>query len=275
MPASPAHRFAPLRLSALLLLTVLAQGSGAQAPAPAATDKLHPWQAPPPRLTAEAYFTNLKDGDRIETPYLLKFGLSGGWGLAPIAQAGRARSGHHHLLVNRDLPLNFKEALPFNDQYIHFGKGQMETVLTLEPGTYTLRMLLADQKHLPHFVYSKPARITVTKKNAVDPATLSVKGVSMVLDGPVLKAPFRVQFHASALNVAHQAQKIPDTGHFRLTATPATGSAAPTVIDFADGQTEVWLAPPAGSYNLRLEMVDNVDPARRLTAPSVASVRVE
>ena len=270
MQASSAPRFL-----VTLLLATLASAVSAQAPAPAATDKLHPWQTPPPRLTAEAYFTNLKDGDRIETPYLLKFGLSGGWGLAPIAQAGRARSGHHHLLVNRELPLNFKEALPFNDQYIHFGKGQMETVLTLEPGTYTLRMLLADQKHLPHFVYSKPATITVTKKNAVDPASLSVKGVSMGIEGAVVKAPFRVQFHASALNVAHQAQKIPDTGHFRLTATPATGTASPTVIDFPEGQTEVWLAPPAGSYNLRLEMVDNIDPAKGMTAPALASVRVE
>lgn len=263
------------RLLATLLLALLAGAASAQAPAPAATEKLHPWQSPPPRLTAEAYFTNLKDGDRIETPYLLKFGLSGGWGLAPIAQPGRARSGHHHLLVNRELPLNFKEALPFNDQYIHFGKGQMETVLTLEPGTYTLRMLLADQKHLPHFVYSKPATITVTKKNAVDPATIPVKGLSLGLEGSVVKTPFRVQFHASALNVAHQAQKIPDTGHFRLTATPATGSGAPTVLDFPEGQTEVWLAPPAGSYNLRLEMVDNIDPARRLPGPATASVRVE
>ncbi len=266
----------PFRLLGPLLLTTLASIALAQTPAPAtSTEKRHPWQTPPPRLTAEAYFTNLKDGDRIETPYLLKFGLSGGWGLAPIAQAGRARSGHHHLLVNRDLPLNFKEALPFNDQYIHFGKGQMETVLTLEPGTYTLRMLLADQKHLPHFVYSKPATITVTKKNAVDPATLSVKGLGLGLEGPVVKTPFRVQFHASALNVAHQAQKIPDTGHFRLTATPATGSGAPTVLDFPEGQTEVWLAPPVGSYNLRLEMVDNIDTAKRLTGPATASVRVE
>ena len=145
---------------ALLLAGLLLAGA-AQAQAPAAADKLHPWQAAPPRLTAEAYFTNLKDGDRIETPYVLKFGLSGGWGLAPIAQSGHGKSGHHHLLVNRDLPLNFKQALPFNDQYIHFGKGQMETVLNLAPGEYTLRMLLADQKHLPHFVFSKPTRITV------------------------------------------------------------------------------------------------------------------
>ena len=47
------------------------------------------------------------------------------------------------------------------------------------------------------------------------------------------------------------------------------------MIDFAEGQTEVWLSPPAGSYNFRLEMVDNVDPGKRLAAPAVASVRVE
>ena len=132
-------------------------------------------------MTAEAYFTNLKDGDKIETPYLVKFGLSGGWGLAPIAKAARAKSGHHHLLINRPLPLNFKEALPFNDQYIHFGKGQMETVLTLPPGTYTLRMLLANEKHLPHFVYSKPTTITVIRKTDVDPKSLSVKSIAVAV----------------------------------------------------------------------------------------------
>jgi hypothetical protein len=42
----------------------------------------HPWQVPGPRLTAEAYFANLADDAKIETPYVLRFGLSGGWGLA-------------------------------------------------------------------------------------------------------------------------------------------------------------------------------------------------
>jgi Domain of unknown function (DUF4399) len=264
-------------LSISICLIPLATHAQPIAPPPAiAADapKAHPWQAAPPRLTAEAYFTNLKDGDQIETPYLVKFGLSAGWGLAPIAQPGRARSGHHHLLVNRDLPLNFKEALPFNEQYIHFGKGQMETVLTLEPGTYTLRMLLADQKHLPHFVFSKPTRVTVTRKSGVDPKTLSVKGLSMGLDGATLKNPFRVQFHASALEVAHRSQGIAGTGHFRLTATPE-GRGAPAVLAFPEGQTEVWLAPPAGNYTLQLDLMDNVNPGKTLIEPARASVRVE
>ncbi len=256
------------RIAFFLLAASAVLPASAQTP----PGRTHPWQAPPPRLTAEAYFTNLKDGDRIETPYLLKFGLSGGWGLAPIAQPGRAKSGHHHLLVNRDLPLNFKEALPFNDQYIHFGKGQMESVLTLEPGTYTLRMLLADQNHLPHFVYSKSATITVTKKNPTDPKALSVKGLALQLEGPVVKRPFRVQFHASSLNVAHESQRLPETGHFRLTVSPASGT--PAVMDFVEGQTEVWLSPPVGSYSLRLELLDNVTLGEPLVEAVSASVRV-
>ncbi len=243
----------------------------AQAPA-APARILHPWQAPMPAGNAEAYFTNLKSGDSIETPFLLKFGLSGGWGLAPISKPMGGKSGHHHLLVNRDLPLDFKAALPFNEQYIHFGKGQMETVLNLAPGTYTLRMLLADDKHLPHFVYSKPLKVTITKKNAVDPKSLVKPGLALMLAGNEQKAPFRVQFHASGLNVAHVAQKEKDTGHFKLTVTSKSGAVAE--MDFVEGQTETWLAPPQGEYALKLDFVDNLNPKQPVTEPASATVKV-
>ena len=239
--------------------------------------QLHPWQAALPRLTAEAYFTNLKDGAKIETPFRVTFGLSGGWGLAPISKPIAGKSGHHHLLVNRELPLDFKTALPFNDQYIHFGKGQMETVLSLEPGTYTLRLLLADDKHLPHFVYSKPLQVTVTRKNKdVDPKSLVSKGISMPNIEPhaALKGPLRVQFQASGFNVAHLNQKEKDTGHFRLTLTPEKGG-KPAQIDMVNGQTEVWLSPPAGSYAMKLDLIDNLDPGKTLAETTAVPVRVE
>jgi hypothetical protein len=224
----------------------------------------HPWQVAAPRLTAEAYFTNLADGAKIETPYVLRFGLSGGWGIAPIASKVKGRSGHHHLLVNRELPLDFKQPLPFNEQYIHFGKGQMETVLNLDPGTYTLRLLLADQGHLPHFVFSKPIKVTVTaKKKDVDPKSLVKKGLALYLDSTEAKPPFRVQFHAAGLNVAYANQKLADTGHFRLHVMPKSGGKA-AVLNFANAQTEVWLAPPAGEYTLRLDFVDNTNPDKSL-----------
>ncbi|MGI9216974.1 MAG: DUF4399 domain-containing protein [Hydrogenophaga sp.] len=267
------------RLTAAALLTLsgaaLAQSPAtAPAPAPADAPTLHPWQAPTPRANSEAYFTNLKDGDVIDTPFVLKFGLSGGWGLAPIAKAARAKSGHHHLLINRELPLNFQQPLPFNEQYIHFGKGQMEHVLTLAPGNYTLRMLLADQKHLPHFVFSKPVRITVRQKLGTDPKTLQTKGIQIMLPaGAEARAPVLVQFHASGLNVAHAAQQEKDTGHFRLTLTPS-GGGAPQVMDFTNGQTETWLAPPAGGYALQLDFVDNLNPGNTLAPAASAPLRV-
>jgi hypothetical protein len=258
----------------LVGLMAMALGAHAQTAAPAAAPRVfHPWQAPTPAGTAEAYFTNLKSGDSIETPFLLKFGLSGGWGLAPIAKPLGGKSGHHHLLVNRDLPLDFKAALPFNEQYMHFGKGQMETVLTLPVGSYTLRMLLADDKHLPHFVYSKPLKVTVTKKNETDPKTLVSKGIAVQVAGADVKTPFRVQFHASGLNVAHAVQQEKDTGHFKLTVVSKAGPVAE--LDFVEGQTETWLAPPAGDYTLKLEFMDNLNPKQALVGAVTTAVRVQ
>lgn len=256
-------------VGALAVCTMVA----AQTPVAPPARVLHPWQSSLPRGEAEAYFTNLKSGDRIETPFVLKFGLSGGWGLAPIAKPLGGKSGHHHLLVNRDLPLDFKMALPFNDQYIHFGKGQMETVLALEPGTYTLRMLLADSQHLPRFVYSKPLKVTVTKKNAIDPQSLVKKGLEVRVASPEVKVPFRVQFHASGLNVAHVLQQEKDTGHFKLTVTNKAGTAAE--MDFVNGETEAWLSPPAGDYTLKLEFLDNLNPSQALASAVTTAVKVQ
>ena len=276
---NPQKILVTLALAGLSVLALAQTPSLTAAPAasPVVAAAIHPWQRPAPRVNTEAYFTNLQDGAKIETPFRIGFGLSGGWGLAPISKPMGGKSGHHHLLINRDLPLDFKQALPFNEQYIHFGKGQMETVLTLEPGRYTLRLLLADAKHLPHFVYSKPVNITVTRKNAeIDPKSLVVKGIALLNLSPdvLLRPPFRVQFQASGLNVAHLTQNEKDTGHFRLTVTPQKGG-KPAEMDFIDGQTETWLAPPSGAYTLKLDFMDNVMVGKPLTAAVTAQIRVE
>ncbi|MFX8778223.1 DUF4399 domain-containing protein, partial [Acinetobacter baumannii] len=85
---------------------------------------------------------------------LIKFGLTG-IGIAAIDKP-LAQTGHHHLLIDRPLPSDFRQPLPFNDQYIHFGKGQMETVINLPPGEHTIRLVFADHRHIPNFVYSAP-----------------------------------------------------------------------------------------------------------------------
>ncbi|KQT09746.1 DUF4399 domain-containing protein [Ramlibacter sp. Leaf400] len=259
------------------LLSAFAVAAASLLPTAQASDNdeavVHPWVVPPASLQPSAHFTNLNDGDLVQSPFVARFGLSMR-GLVPAGKnAGKA--GHHHLLVNQALPLDFRQPLPFTDKYIHFGKGQMETVLNLPPGKYQLSLLLADQGHIPYFVYSKPLQVTVTEQRAVAPA--SVQGPPRVeilglAEGATVRGPFRVLFHASGLNVAHAAAKVADTGHFRLTIERKGGKTE--VLDFPGGHTEVWLAPPPGVYQLRLDLVNNLD-GRPVATASALSVRAE
>jgi hypothetical protein len=193
----------------------------------------------------------------MEAPFVARFGLS----MRGIVPAGRTAgsAGHHHLLIDQPLPLDFTKPLPFTEHYIHFGKGQMETVVDLPPGTYTMRLVLADQGHIPYFVYSKPLRFTVSKQNkGVTPASLMGTPHIELLspaDRSTVQLPLRVQFHASGLNVSNAAPKVPETGHFRLVLERAAQKAE--TIELEDGQTELWLNPPKGSYSARLEMISN------------------
>jgi hypothetical protein len=243
------------------LLALTGASAFAQAPStPLAVAELpaHPWVIPSPR-EAESYFTNLKDGGVYESPFVARMGLSMR-GLVPAGKSA-GRAGHHHLLINQALPLDFKKPLPFNDKYIHFGKGQMEALVDLPPGPYELRLLLADQGHIPYFVYSKPVKITVSKQNkGVLPASvLGAPGVQILspASGDAVSRPFRVQFHASGYNVSSAAPKAPDTGHFRLTMERAGHK--PEVMNFSGGQTETWINPPPGDYKLQLELISNTD----------------
>ena len=96
---------------------------------------------------SKVYFVNIKDGDKVQSPFLIQFGLSGK-GVAP-AGVDRKNTGHHHLLINVD-SIDFNISIPASDNHIHFGGGQTETVLDLLPGEYTLQLLLGDMYHVPH-----------------------------------------------------------------------------------------------------------------------------
>ncbi|MGM0983004.1 MAG: DUF4399 domain-containing protein [Pseudomonadota bacterium] len=95
----------------------------------------------------EVYFISPEDGATVESPLTVRMGLKG-MGVAPAGiQAGA--TGHHHLLV--DTPLNevdLDQPLPANDAMRHFGGGQTETTLELEPGEHTLQLLFMDASHV-------------------------------------------------------------------------------------------------------------------------------
>jgi len=112
--------------------------------------------------SAEAYFITPQDGDTVAATFPVKFGLSG-MGIAP-AGVDIKNTGHHHLLVDRaELP-DFDAPLPAGDDSVrHFGGGQTETKLMLEPGEHTLQLVLGNYAHVPHDrpVMSEPISVTV------------------------------------------------------------------------------------------------------------------
>ncbi len=110
---------------------------------------------------AEVYIVSPKDGATLTGPVTVVFGLKG-MGVAP-AGISLDGTGHHHLLIDSDVPADLSQPLPATEKIVHFGKGQTETTLTLPPGKHTLQLVLGDSLHIPHqpAVISKKITITV------------------------------------------------------------------------------------------------------------------
>lgn len=108
------------------------------------------------------YFIDLKDGATVEKNLLVRFGLSG-MGVAP-AGIKLDKTGHHHLLIDTDLPADLSKPLPNDAQHRHFGGGQTETMVELAPGTHTLQLMLGDFLHVPFDPPIVSEKITVTVK---------------------------------------------------------------------------------------------------------------
>ena len=96
---------------------------------------------------SKVYFINLEDGDELQSPFLVQFGLTGK-GIAP-AGVDIDNTGHHHLLINVD-SIDYSLPIPSSSQHIHFGLGQTETELNLPPGKHQLQLILGDKYHVPH-----------------------------------------------------------------------------------------------------------------------------
>jgi hypothetical protein len=81
-----------------------------------------------------------------------------------VAPAGvdREHTGHHHILINLEELPDMTQPLPANDNVKHFGGGQTEATLTLEPGEHALQLLLGNHLHIPHDTPVLSEKITIT-----------------------------------------------------------------------------------------------------------------
>ena len=112
------------------------------------------------------------DGETVKGRFKVWFGLRN-FGVAP-AGVRKDNTGHHHLLVDADLP-PMDEPIPNNRNSIHFGKGQTETYLELPPGRHTLQLLMGDAEHIPHDPPILSKKITITVRPGGDSTRVSVR----------------------------------------------------------------------------------------------------
>jgi hypothetical protein len=148
------------RILALAAITLLIAACGQEAsepvtadePAAAATEAPAAEPVALPRSAspegARVFFITPADGETVSNPVKIEFGIEG----MSVVAAGtdEMHSGHHHLIIDADLPENLGMPIPADDNYIHFGDASTSTEITLEPGQHTLQLLLGDHMHLPH-----------------------------------------------------------------------------------------------------------------------------
>ena len=108
---------------------------------------------------ARVYILWPPDGAVIRGGFWVRMGLSEA-GIAP-AGVEKANTGHHHLLIDTDLPPLDRE-IPNDRSHLHFGLGQTEARLELPPGRHTLQLLLGDADHVPHQPPLYSQRVTIT-----------------------------------------------------------------------------------------------------------------
>jgi hypothetical protein len=226
---------------------------------------------------ASEYFVDLKDGATIGTKTTIHFGLHG-MGVAP-AGSEKSNSGHHHLLIDTDLP-PLDQPIPADENHIHFGAGQTETDLTLPPGPHTLQLLLGDKNHVPHTPPVMSDRIHVTVVDnpnpppaaaAPTPAPLtgrhkSPPGAKVYIvspaNGSYVPRELTVRFGLVNMGVAPAGVDRPNSGHHHLlidAPLPPFDQPIPSDenhLHFGAGQTEATITLTPGKHTLQLLLGD-------------------
>ena len=96
---------------------------------------------------AVLYFIWPQSGATIKGAFWCRFGLRN----MGVTHAGDdfQNSGHHHLLVDVNEPLDANEPIAQDKSHLHFGAGQTEARIELPPGKHTLQLVLGDARHYP------------------------------------------------------------------------------------------------------------------------------
>src|ERR1700733_5416748 len=104
-------------------------------------------QGKPRPPDAPLYFVLPQGGATIKGGFWCRFGLRN----MGVTHAGDnfQNSGHHHLLIDVNEPIDPKEPIAQDKSHLHFAAGQTEARVELPPGKHTLQLVLGDAAHYP------------------------------------------------------------------------------------------------------------------------------
>jgi hypothetical protein len=224
---------------------------------------------------AKVEFIDLNDGAVIGSKTTIRFGLHG-MGVAPAGTRG-PNIGHHHLLIDTDLP-PLDQPIPNDKNHLHFGGGQTEVELSLPQGPHTLQLLFSDADHIPHTppVYSDKIHVTVAAPlpapaptaAATEPETRhpSPPGARVYIispeNGAYVPTTFTVRFGLEKMDVAPAGVEKANSGHHHLlidTSLPPMDQPIPSDdnhLHFGAGETEATITLPKGRHTLQLLLGD-------------------
>ena len=120
-------------------------------------------QRKPAAKDVSLYIVTPADGDNVKGAFWCRFGLRN----MVVSHAGDdfPNSGHHHLLIDADEPIDLNEPIPQDKKHLHYGAGETEALIELPPGKHTLQLVFSDAWHYnfdPPVVSNK---ITITVKD--------------------------------------------------------------------------------------------------------------
>jgi hypothetical protein len=225
---------------------------------------------------AAVYFVGIKDGQAVPTTFTVNFGLKG-MGVAP-AGSDKANSGHHHLLIDTELP-PLDQPIPSDFNHLHFGAGQTEAEVTLPEGEHTLQLVLGDKDHIPNTIplISERIKVRVVAASQVPaasstPSTASAgrkkspAGAKVYFVYPTNRSYVSptpvIRFGLIGMGVAPAGFEKVNTGHHHLlidTEVPSLDQPIPSDFNhlhFGAGQTEAKITLPLGKHTLQLLLAD-------------------
>lgn len=219
---------------------------------------------------AAVYFIDVKSGDTLRPKTIIHFGLRN-MGVS-VAGTNKQNSGHHHLLIDTDLP-PLDKPIPNDPNHLHYGGGQTEAEISLTPGQHTLQLVMGDKDHIPH---NPPVVSEKIRVNAVDSDTkneLHASGptaspsnarvyFAFPAQGSCIASHSVIRFGLVGMGVAPAGFSKANTGHHHLiidSELPPLDQPIPNDVNhlhFGGGQTEAEVTLSPGRHKLQLLFAD-------------------